>query len=69
MQATGTLRHSGAAKGFWPWGVALIAGMLLAGAGGYLAHDSSTTAGAPSHTQQTAEPAMHSAQPIDGLQP
>ncbi len=69
MQATGTLRDRRAANGVWLWVVALIAGMLLAGTGGYLVRGSSTNAGAPTHTQQTAEPAVHPAQPIDGLQP
>ncbi len=56
MQATGTLRHAGASKVVF-WLIALIAGMLLAGAGGYLAHGSSTSAGTPSHAQSTSAPA------------
>ena len=56
MQATGTLRNAGESKGAWLWLIVIIAGMLLAGAGGYLAHGSSTTAGASRQVQTTAVP-------------
>ena len=65
MQATGTLRDASTPKGVWLWVVAAIAGMLLAGAGGYLAHGSGTAAGA----HPTAAPTLNEPQPVDGLQP
>jgi hypothetical protein len=68
MQATGTLRDSSASKGVGLWLIALVAGMLLAGAGGYLAHGSSTAAGAPSQAQPTATSSANEAQFDGGLQ-
>ena len=65
MQATGTLRSTGASRGVWLWVVVLIAGMLLAGAGGYLAHGTSTSGVA----QPSAAPSGNEPQPVDGLQP
>ena len=65
MQATGTLRSTGASRGVWLWVIGLIAGMLLAGAGGYLAHGTSTNAG----VQPSAAPTVNEPQPVDGLQP
>ena len=68
MQATETLRDAGGSRGVGLWLIALVAGMLLAGVGGYLANGSSTTAGAPSHVQPTAAQTANEAQNDGGLQ-
>ena len=68
MQATGTLRNAGASKGVGLWLIALVAGMLFAGVGGYMAHGSSTTAGAPGHAQPSAAQTVNEAQNDGGLQ-
>ena len=65
MQATGTLRDASTPKRVWLWVVAVVAGMLLAAAAGYLAHGSGNAAG----THPTAAPTVNEPQPVDGLQP